>query len=71
MNLDFLMLGGYGLFVWPAFIFTFFSCFILYQKTIKKFHKYEKIFTNNYKQIKIIKIEGKKEKGVFSRSPIF
>ena len=25
MDLNFIILGGYGLFVWPAFIFTFVS----------------------------------------------
>ena len=33
MGLDFLILGGYGQFVWPAFICTFVICFVLYLKT--------------------------------------
>ena len=33
MNLELLTLGGYGQFVWPAFIFTFISCYYLYLKT--------------------------------------
>ena len=30
MNLEFFILGGYGPFIWSAFIFTFASCFILF-----------------------------------------
>ena len=36
MVLEYFILGGYGLFVWPAFIFTFISCFYLYLKSIKE-----------------------------------
>jgi len=52
MNLELLILGGYGQFVWPAFIFTFVSCFSLYVKTKKEFQKLEKIFLKEFKQIK-------------------
>ena len=44
MDLELLILGGYGQFVWPAFIFTFASCFILYVKTKKDLQEQEKIF---------------------------
>ena len=56
MDLKFLILGGYGQFVWPAFIFTFVSCFILFVKTKKEFQKQEKIFLQEYGQLKIKKI---------------
>ena len=36
MNIELLVLGGYGQFVWPAFILTFASCFMLYLKTKKE-----------------------------------
>ena len=55
MNLDFLMLGGYGLFVWPAFIFTFISCFILFIKTSKDLQKQEKEFLAEYGELAYIK----------------
>ena len=51
MNLELLILGGYGQFVWPAFIFTFVSCFSLYVKTKKEFQKQEKIFLKEFKQM--------------------
>ena len=71
MNLEILILGGYGQFVWPAFIFTFVSCFSLYIKTKKEFQKQEKIFLKEFKQMQTEKIETAKEKEVLSGSPIF
>ena len=71
MNLEFLILGGYGQFVWPAFIFTFVSCFVLYVKTKKEFQKQEKMFLNEFKQIQTEKIETTKNKEVLSGSPNF
>ena len=71
MNLELLILGGYGQFVWPAFIFTFVSCFSLYVKTKKEFQKQEKMFLKEFKQIQTEKIETVKEKEALSGSPIF
>jgi heme exporter protein D len=71
MDLEFLILGGYGQFVWPAFIFTFVSCFSLYIKTKKEFQKQEKIFLKEFKQMQTEKIETVKEKEALSGSPIF
>ena len=71
MNLELLILGGYGQFVWPAFIFTFVSCYILYVKTKKEFQKQEKMFLNEFKKIQTKKIETAKEKEALSGSPIF
>ena len=71
MNLEFLILGGYGQFVWPAFIFTFVSCFSLYVKTKKEFQKQEKNFLKEFKQMQTEKIETVKEKEALSGSPIF
>jgi heme exporter protein D len=51
MVLDILLLGGYGQFVWPAFIFTFLSCLTLYIKTKKSLRKYEKKYINKYKEL--------------------
>ena len=71
MNLELLILGGYGQFVWPAFIFTFVSCFSLYIKTKKEFQKQEKIFLKEFKQMQTEKIETVKEKETLSSNPIF
>ena len=64
-------MGGYGYFVWPAFIYTFVSCFILYSMTYKKFKKQERIFLNEFKQTRAEKIEVVKKKEALSSSPIF
>ena len=71
MNLEFLILGGYGHFVWSAFFFTILSCFALYAKTKKEFQKQEKIFLKEFKQIQTEKIETTKKKEALSASPIF
>ena len=71
MNLELLILGGYGQFVWPAFIFTFVSCFSLYVKTKKEFQKQEKFFLKEFKQMPTEKIETTKKKEALSGSPIF
>ena len=71
MNLELLILGGYGQFVWPAFIFTFVSCFSLYVKTKKEFQKQEKMFLKEFKKRQIEKIKTTKKTEVLSGSPIF
>ena len=62
MNIEFLTLGGYGQFVWPAFIFTFVSCFSLYLKTKKELNKQEKLFLIEHKQVAAAKIKVAKQK---------
>ena len=75
MNIEFLVLGGYGSFVWPAFIFTFVSCFLLYLKTKKEFKRQEKMFLIEFNQIPVRKIEFAKKKEiskeVLSANPIY
>ena len=74
MNIEFLVLGGYGNFVWPAFIFTFVSCFLLFLETKKEFKKQEKMFLIEFKQIPGRKTEVSKQKElskeVLSGSPL-
>ena len=57
MILEFLILDGYGYFVWSAFIFTFSSCFLLYLKTKKELQEQEKLFLKEFKQVQIEKIK--------------
>ena len=64
MGLEILILGGYGQFVWSAFIFTFISCLILYIKTKKELQKQEKMFLNEYKKLNIIRIKAVEEKEI-------
>ena len=70
MNLELFILGGYGHFVWPAFMFTLVSCFVLYLKTNKAFKKEEKIFLRDFKQIQEIKITKAKKQEALSYSLI-
>ena len=63
--MDLIYLGGYGQFVWPAFIFTFLSCFFLYLKTKWELQKQEKIYMNEFKKLHTLEfktVEAKKEK---------
>jgi heme exporter protein D len=75
MNIEFLVLGGYGIFVWPAFIFAFVSCFLLYLKTKKEFKRQEKMFLIEFKQIPVKKTKASKQKDhskeILSGSPAY
>ena len=75
MNLSLFILGGYGQFVWPAFIFTFLICFYLYLKTKKELQKQEKLFLKEFKQSQTAKIvvNSQKEntKKVLSGNSVF
>ena len=62
MSMELFNLDGYGQFVWPAFIFTFVSCFLLYLRTKKEFQKQEKMFSNEFKQLCTVKIKTVKTK---------
>ena len=75
MSIELLFLGGYGQFVWPAFIFTFVSYFLLYLKTKKDLIRQEKMFLIEFKQMPIAKTEITKQKellkGVLSSKPTY
>ena len=75
MNLSLFILGGYGQFVWPAFIFTFVICFYFYLKTKKELLKQEKLFLNEFGQSRTVKIvvNSQKEntKKVLSGNSVF
>ena len=64
MVLEFLILGGYGHFVWPSFIFAFASCLMLYVKTKKELQKQEKMFLNEYKETHISRIKTVERKEI-------
>ena len=66
MSLEFFIMGGYGHFVWPAFMFTLVSCFVFYLKTNKTFQKEEKIFLREFKEIQEIKVTKAKKQEVLS-----
>ena len=68
MNLELLFLGGYGQFVWPAFIFTFVSFFLLYLKTKNELKRLEKVYMNELEQILITKTEITNRKKLLKKS---
>ena len=70
MNTELLILGGYGQFVWPAFIFTFVCCFALYLKTKKELKKQEAIFLIEFKQAPTERFKVTKQKEILSGSPV-
>ena len=57
MNLEFFILGGYGQFVWPAFVFSFVSCAVFFIKAKKELQKQEKIYLNKYGKFNTIKTQ--------------
>ena len=61
MIIELLTLGGYGQFVWPAFIFTFLSCFSLYLKTKKELSEKERLFLLEYKETPVTESKVAKE----------
>jgi len=75
MDSELIILGGYGQFVWPAFIFTFANCFYLYLKTKRELQKQEKLFLNEFGQSQAVRIvvNSQKEntKKVLSGNPVF
>ena len=56
MNLDLLIMNGYGVYVWSAFSFTLFNFSILYKVTIRQFDKERAKFSKKYKSLDSDKI---------------
>ena len=65
MITNFITMNGYGLFVWLSFGITFFSCSMLYYKTLKKLKKQEKNFADE-----INKLPVSEKKNVIKNSKI-
>jgi len=71
MNLEFFLFNGFGQFIWPAFIFTFLSCFLLYIKTYQEFRVYENLYLKEFDQKPSVKIKYIKNSEALSTSSIF
>ena len=54
---NFILMNGYGLYVWLSFAITFLACGIIYYKTHKTLKKYEREFA---KEINELSVEQKK-----------
>ena len=64
MYQELFILGGYGGFVWPSFIFTLVSCFVFYLKTKRELIKQEKIFLSEFKYSNVNISRKNKDKNV-------
>jgi len=68
MILEYLILDGYGQFVWPAFIFAFVSCTALYLKTKKELQNQEKLFFSKYGELQTSKINISEEEKIIKKA---
>jgi len=64
MNQELFILGGYGYFVWSAFVFTLATCFLYYMKTRKELKKQEKVFISEFKYSNARRTNTFKEKKI-------
>ena len=69
MNIELFVLGGYGQFVWPAFIFTLTICFLFYLRTSNELKKQEKLYSREFAQSHTAKIKIAKNKEPLSVKP--
>ena len=54
---NFLLMGGYGIYVWASFLIVAFFCFLLFHSTRKTLKKYERDFA---KELEKLPLEQKK-----------
>ena len=57
-------MGGYGLYVWSAFIFTFLVCFALFFKTRKSLNKLERDFKEDVKKLSAEQVDALKTRKI-------
>mgnify|MGYP001190882266 FL=1 len=62
---NFILMNGYGLYVWLSFAITFLACGIIYYKTYKTLKKYEKDFIQEFDQL-----SESKKKLILSKSKV-
>ncbi len=48
---NFILMDGYGIFVWSSFMITLFTCVIVYHKTLKTLRKYEREFAKEIQKL--------------------
>ena len=62
---EFILMNGYGIFVWTSFVITFLVCVIFYYKTLKTLKKYEREFVKEIEEL-----SNEQKKIVLSNSEI-
>ena len=50
---NFILMNGYGVFVWSSFAFTFLVCAVVYYRTRKTLKKYEKEFAEEIDELSV------------------
>ena len=50
---NFILMNGYGVFVWSSFAFTFLVCAVVYYRTRKTLKKYEKEFAEEIEELSV------------------
>ena len=64
MNLEILFMNGYGVYVWPSFIFTFVICLGFYLKTNRTLKKLEKDFIKEAESLSKKEFENLKKQKI-------
>ena len=54
MITEFILMNGYGLYIWLSFSIVFVSCAIVYYKTKKTLKKYEKEFLVELESLSVV-----------------
>ena len=62
---NFIIMNGYGPFVWLSFLVTIIACALVYYKTYKTLKKYEKDFAKELQ-----KLSGQQRKLVLQKSKV-
>ena len=65
MIINFISMGGYGLYVWLSFGIVLISCIVLYLRTKKTLRKYEKEFLSEIKTL-----SESKKRAVLAKSKV-
>ena len=50
---NFILMNGYGIFVWSSFALTFLVCVVVYFRTLKTLKKYEKEFAKEIEELSV------------------
>ena len=64
MNLNIILMDGYGIYVWAAFFFTFVACFFLFLKTKKSLKKLEKDFKSEVEKLSSEQVDNLKTRKI-------
>ena len=64
MNLDIILMNGYGIYVWASFLLTFLVCLLLFLKTRKTLKKLEKDFVKETESLSENKLKNLKKQKI-------